>query len=83
LRLLLVESVRTARPHRARHGFITLLALLALTACSADFETTGPVAICHEAGVQCQLSKGPLGVCERAICADGTDTPCFKCTSQH
>lgn len=63
--------------------------------CDADFVQSGPVRICAEAGVQCMLPEGPLGVCERMPCgggggdtgedtgARGAEGPCFVCTPQH
>ena len=69
--------------HRQRLGFLGLIAACMLTACDATTFTEGPLAICTESGVQCQLAEGPLGVCERAPCPEGKASPCFKCTSQH
>lgn len=61
----------------------SLIFLLAFVGCDSDAMLTGPSADCVEAGVQCQLSKGPLGVCERAQCEAGGTPPCFQCISQH
>ena len=38
---------------------------------------------CTAVADQCQLEAGPLGVCERAACAQGQAPPCFQCTPQH
>ena len=38
---------------------------------------------CAEAGAQCLLRDGPLGVCERTICDESAQPPCFACTPQH
>ena len=65
--------------------------LLSLAATGGVFVTAcdlGPMPVrtsepCAQAGSQCQLPEGPLGVCERAQCASGETAPCFKCTSQH
>jgi hypothetical protein len=51
--------------------------------CDGDFVSAGPVAVCREAGRQCQRGDGPLGVCERTPCAGDRTAPCFVCTSQH
>ncbi len=79
-------------PHAARNltaarpclviGLIALSASL-LNACDASVLTTAPSTVCTEAGAQCQLPNGPLGVCERSQCPDGTNAPCFACISQH
>jgi hypothetical protein len=65
--------------------FRVLLAapLSALLACDSSPLSVPPTAACSEAGVQCQLPEGPLGVCERSPCAPGAAPPCFKCTPQH
>ena len=69
--------------HRLRLGILGLIAVCMLSGCDATSFTEAPPAICTESGVQCQLAKGPLGVCERAPCPEGQASPCFKCTSQH
>jgi hypothetical protein len=56
---------------------------LALVSCDSDLMMAGPIANCTEPGVQCQLSGGPLGVCERSPCEAGKTRPCFQCTPQH
>ena len=65
----------------------TLLALLVacgfFVGCDGDFVDAGPVAVCREAGRQCQRGDGPLGVCEQTPCAADRTAPCFVCTSQH
>lgn len=60
-----------------------LTLLLATAACDADTLIGGPIAICTESGEQCQLPKGPLGVCERRPCSASETAPCFTCVSQH
>ena len=57
--------------------------LVGLIACDSAFSPGGPPETCAESGVQCQLSAGPLGVCERSHCGAGETPPCFKCTPQH
>lgn len=59
------------------------LVTLALSGCDSSFISEGPVAICTESGTQCQLAKGPLGVCEASPCSPSEIAPCFRCTSQH
>ena len=63
--------------------FARLLPLLFLFGCDPGPLTGGPSLDCSEVGVQCQLSSGPLGVCERTICVGGQTSPCFVCTPQH
>lgn len=58
-------------------------AAVLLTACDASVLESAPATVCTEAGAQCQLPTGPLGVCERTQCPDGTNAPCFACISQH
>ena len=58
-------------------------AALALTACDTNFEVPAAATVCTQSGVQCQMPEGPLGVCERTHCSDGTQMPCFQCTPQH
>lgn len=57
--------------------------VVASSGCDGAFLAEAPVEVCSEVAVQCQLSKGPLGVCERAVCGDGEAGPCFVCTPQH
>jgi hypothetical protein len=52
-------------------------------ACDPGSLATPAPAACAEAGAQCQLAQGPLGVCERSPCAAGAAPPCFRCTPQH
>jgi hypothetical protein len=61
---------------------LAAIALSILLACGAGCDSAPP-ARCAEAGVQCQLEKGPLGVCERSACAPGETPPCFACVAQH
>jgi len=62
---------------------LAVIAPLVLLACDPSSLSTGPSDICTESGARCQLSKGPLGVCERSQCAPGETPPCFQCTPQH
>jgi hypothetical protein len=64
-------------------GVIAVIAAGLTTACDGDFVATGPVAVCAEAGRQCQLADGPLGVCEQRPCQTDQRASCFVCTSQH
>ena len=57
--------------------------VLAIVGCDAAFLTEAPVQVCQEVATQCQLAKGPLGVCERVACAENQADPCFACTPQH
>lgn len=58
-------------------------ALSILLGCEPGSGSTGPPSRCLEVGSQCQLSNGPLGVCERSACGSGVTPPCFSCTPQH
>ncbi len=58
-------------------------AVLLLSACDANLVAEAPSTICTETGAQCQLPTGPLGVCERTLCAGGEISVCFECISQH
>jgi len=62
---------------------LSLSLLLVMMACDADSLIAGPVASCSEAGAQCQLPEGPLGVCERTPCRDSESPRCYACVSQH
>jgi hypothetical protein len=57
--------------------------VLLLAACDLGSGSAPPPPFCTEAGVQCQLPAGPLGVCERTPCAAGEHEPCFRCVPQH
>ena len=61
----------------------TLAAASLLLACDPDFVVPEPGSLCTEAGEQCKLPDGPLGVCERSTCSDTEAPPCFQCVSQH
>jgi Uri superfamily endonuclease len=80
-------SMASGTPERGAAGrcFGILLAASAsaLLACDLGSPSVTSAESCTEAGVQCQLPDGPLGVCERAPCAPGATPPCFKCTPQH
>ncbi|MFK7895602.1 MAG: hypothetical protein AB8G23_07180 [Myxococcota bacterium] len=62
---------------------IALVALFACAGCDAAFFAEAPAQNCQQVARQCQLAKGPLGVCERAVCEEGEEGPCFVCTPQH
>jgi len=67
-------------------GFATLAlgaALLTVSGCDVGEPSNGPSAACTEAGAQCTLPSGPLGVCERSPCPPDATGPCFACISQH
>ena len=32
---------------------------------------------------QCQLPKGPIGICHVTTCKPGQKKPCYACVSQH
>jgi len=55
----------------------------ALAACDTGSLSAPAPVLCVEAGNQCQLPEGPLGVCERSTCAPGAKPPCFQCVPQH
>lgn len=56
---------------------------LGIAACDSSPFSAGPPATCVEAGVQCVLPSGPLGVCERSPCPASASSPCFQCVPQH
>jgi hypothetical protein len=62
-----------------------LLAAAALLApgCEQGSLSAPAPSACAEAGAQCRLPEGPLGVCERAPCDPGATAPCFQCVPQH
>jgi len=62
---------------------IAVTALAMWMACDPGSHSGPALARCEEAGVQCQLPEGPLGVCERTTCATGATPPCFLCVPQH
>lgn len=57
--------------------------VLFVAGCDAVFVTETPSGVCTEAGVQCPLPAGPLGVCEQTRCENEAMSPCFACISQH
>jgi hypothetical protein len=63
----------------------TGIALFALAgaACDPGAFAEAPAKTCTESGALCDLGGGPLGVCERARCAEGDPGPCFHCAPQH
>jgi hypothetical protein len=71
---------------RIPRGLVAIAAIApsALVGCDVgSLVSEPPSAICAEAGVQCRLPAGPLGVCERSPCPSGADPPCFRCVPQH
>lgn len=80
-----VAGLRFAALGVATLGIPTLGVATALlfTGCDASLLETAPSGVCTEAGAQCQLPTGPLGVCERSQCPSGVPSPCFECISQH
>ena len=61
---------RCAIPRIGAPRWIAALFLsIASLGCEPMSVTSPASAVCSEAGVQCQLPEGPLGVCERAPCA--------------
>lgn len=66
-----------------RRAGLLVAAAAALTGCDLGSTSGGPSQTCREAGRQCVLPEGPLGVCERTTCPSGTSAPCFRCTPQH
>lgn len=73
---------------QAPTGTATIAWLLAsvalfLTACDASVLESAAPTVCTEAGAQCQLPTGPLGVCERSQCPADAIGPCYDCISQH
>jgi hypothetical protein len=67
---------------RLGRGLSVALALSA-AGCDSSLIAESPSYTCIEAGDQCILPSGPLGVCERTACASDSDSPCFQCVSQH
>jgi hypothetical protein len=65
-------------------GFrFSLILLVVALGCDSGALIEGPAPEYSEAGVQCALPDGPLGVCERRRCNVEETSPCFQCTSQH
>ena len=77
------RAVSTVEPAAFSLATVGVAACLLLSACDASLLATEPSGVCTEAGAQCQLPTGPLGVCERSQCAAGETSPCFECVSQH
>jgi len=75
----------SSRPRFGLSPGRALWCVLAIGAIGCDLGefATSPTTRCTEAGAQCVLTDGPLGVCERTPCAAGTPPPCFQCTPQH
>lgn len=75
------------QPLRLRRRFAAVCAFAALgvfaLGCGPSSTMPAAGAACREAGVQCALPDGPLGVCERTACPAGATAPCFVCVSQH
>lgn len=57
--------------------------VVASVGCGDEFLATAPVTECREVATQCQLAKGPLGVCEQRVCESFESAPCFSCIPQH
>ena len=81
----LVRGAPVARAlRRLALGTATLLAATLASACDLSGLSESLPGQCSEAGAQCQLATGPLGVCEqKLLCAAGEAEPCFLCVSQH
>ena len=62
---------------------LAVASIAILSACGPDATQPAPLADCKEAGVQCQLPEGPLGVCEQSHCEPGQAAPCYRCIPQH
>ena len=62
---------------------LLLIVVLVAIGCDSGVFLEAPSAECAEAGVQCVLPDGPLGVCERWRCDGDETSPCFRCTPQH
>ena len=62
---------------------LSSMLLIAVLGCDSGALIEGPAPECSEAGAQCVLPDGPLGVCERRRCNVEETSPCFQCTSQH
>jgi len=62
---------------------IAVSALVVWLACDLSSHSGAAPGRCEEAGAQCQLPEGPLGVCERTTCATAATPPCFVCVPQH
>jgi hypothetical protein len=75
------DSLGAASAWLRRAGLL-VAAATALMGCDLG-SAPGPSQTCREAGMQCTLPEGPLGVCERTTCPSGTSAPCFRCTPQH
>ena len=78
--------IRIAKRRRSALLIAVSLAAAALgllVACDAGSLSVPSPARCIAVADQCQLEKGPLGVCERSACAPGETPPCFQCTPQH
>ncbi len=75
---------RHAGTERHRLGWRAIVApiFFGLVGCDATF-VESPRSVCYEAGAQCALQGGVLGVCERAPCDADTTPPCYVCTPQH
>lgn len=58
-----------------------IVVLLGLASCEGI--ESAPPASCAAIGARCQLSSGPIGVCQETPCTGGAVAPCFVCTPQH
>jgi hypothetical protein len=68
---------------RAAALIAALLSGVALASCDAGLMAEPVSTVCQEAGAQCSLATGPLGVCEQTRCDGDAEPPCFTCISQH
>ena len=78
-----MSTFRRRQLVRLRVAVALATTALVLAACDLDSISSGAPQTCREAGTQCALPEGPLGVCERTNCASGDPGPCFRCTPQH
>ena len=67
---------------RIRLVVAAAVALFSLAACNVG-SLSEATADCVDAGMQCRLPEGPLGVCERSTFPAGAKPPCFQCVAQH
>ena len=85
-RRALPPALRTRPARRWRERARAALGLwlgIGALGCDTGSFATAPPPPCREAGAQCPLADGPLGVCERAPCGPDATPPCFACTPQH
>lgn len=61
---------------------LLLFASLGFLSCQGC-ETKPVPKTCTKVFAQCQLPKGPIGICQHTTCKAGQKKPCFACVSQH